>query len=91
MLSGNVIEKTLFGPLDKQYCLYFYILTVLGFIFALMMFFYFLYLLYAANSGSNIAKRSGLMLQPVFISILTYIVFYFQNRILYSMCIGQSH
>jgi len=88
--SGNSLENTLFGPLDKQYCLYFYILTVIGFGFAIMMFCYLLYLIYAANSGGNNAKRAGGMLQPVLIAFLTYLIYgYLQNRILYSMCMAQ--
>ena len=72
---------TLFGPLSKQYCVYFYFLSIFGFI--LSAFFI------VSSILVGLSKRKGLdyYMQVVGIA-LGYAIFYFQNRLLHSMCVG---
>ncbi len=75
----NMLD-TLFGPLDKKYCNYFYILSVLGFI------------LMAIGLISlvviGMSKNRGLEFYMQTFTVAMYGVFYFQNRLLHSMCTG---
>ena len=73
--------NTLFGPLDRKYCDYFYILSILGFVL--------LVVLLISSLLVGITKRKGVDFYMQSISIaLGYAIFYFQNRLLYSMCAG---
>ena len=75
----NDISQSLFGPLTREYCIWFYFLSLFGFI-ALVLF-----LVPAIFFG--ISKRKG---AEYYISIfgisVIYVVAYFQNRLLYTMC-----
>jgi hypothetical protein len=72
---------TLFGPLSKQYCVYFYFLSIFGFIL--------LAIFIISSILVGLSKRKGLdyYMQVVGIA-LGYAIFYFQNRLLHSMCVG---
>ena len=72
--------NSLFSPLDKQYCLYFYWLSVVGFLCGI--------LTIVAFIGIGLSKRSGIEHYLHMISLaLGYFIFgYFNNRLLYSMC-----
>jgi hypothetical protein len=73
--------NTLFGPLDRKYCDYFYILSILGFVL--------LVVLLISSLLVGITKRKGVDFYMQSISIaFGYAIFYFQNRLLYSMCAG---
>jgi hypothetical protein len=76
----NYID-TLFGPLSKQYCVYFYFLSIFGFIL--------LAVFIISSIFVGLSKRKGLdyYMQVVGIA-LGYAIFYFQNRLLHSMCVG---
>jgi hypothetical protein len=69
----------LFGPLDSEYCLYFYVLSILAFVSFLMIII-----------GSVIMTLQGKMDSKVAVTMLftalMYFVSYFQSRLLYSMC-----
>lgn len=75
--------NTLFGPLGKDYCLYFYLLSVIGLVL--------LVLLFVMGIALGIRKKLNM---SFYIHILTgcmvYAIFYFQNRLLYSMCINSA-
>jgi len=74
------IQNTLFGPLrDKNNCLWFYFLSILGFVWL------FLYSITALFLGISKKKSADYWLTAVAISG-GYIIFWYQNRILYSMC-----
>jgi len=74
----------LFGPLSIDYCIWFYFLSVLGYIW------FFFYLISAVYMG--IIKRKGGDYWPTVITVsLGYGIFYFQNRLLYTMCIGRMN
>ena len=78
----NLLES-FFGPLNKDYCLYFYILSVVGFILLTMML--------ATTLMVGITKRKGIDFYLQMFSIaLGDGIFYFQNRLLYSMCVGNQ-
>ena len=72
---------TLFGPLSKQYCIWFYVLSILSFI-----------LLFVVILGSlfiGITKRKGIDFYILMLlGSLPYAAMYFQNRLLHSMCVG---
>jgi hypothetical protein len=70
---------TLFGPLGPQYCMYFFYLSVFGFALMIMAVVSSLYI--------GISKKLGAKyyISMIFVS-LTYFIFYFQNRLLYTMC-----
>lgn len=75
----NDIMNILFGPLHKDYCAYFYYLSVFGFILILI------------SLGTTISlmvmkKRSGLFYMNSVMVLLGYGIFYFQNRLLHTMC-----
>jgi hypothetical protein len=77
----NKTLDALFGPLNKKYCLWFYILSVLGFVF--------LVIALALTLFIGISKRKGIDFYiQMLIGSLAYVIFYFQNRLLYSMCIS---
>lgn len=76
----NMLD-TLFGPLDKRFCNYFYILSVIG------MAMLFIFVVSALLVG--ITKRKGLeYYMQMFTVVVGYGLFYFQNRLLHSMCAG---
>ena len=75
------LNDTLFGPLSRQYCIYFYYLSVIGFI---LLAFVLLSTIYIAIA----TKRSFSFIYQMFMIALGYAIFYFQNRLLYSMCIN---
>lgn len=73
--------QNLFGPLSKEYCLYFYILSIIGMVFLILI------VLFALFVG--ITKRKGFEFYVQMMSAaLAYGIFYFQNRLLHSMCVG---
>lgn len=74
--------NNLFGPLSKQYCIWFYWLSVLGFIFLILTIVSGLIMLVSQK------KFDGNLLHSVVLTAIMYAIFYFQNRLLYSMCIA---
>lgn len=77
------LMDTLFGPLGKEYCIYFYYLSIMGM--------FFLTLLLASTLITGILKRKGFDFYLQLLSVaIGYFIFYFQNRILYSMCVGMA-
>lgn len=71
--------NTLFGPLSKEYCLWFYLLSIIGF--AL-----FAFILISGIVMGVSKKRDMSFYLHLFAGSLAYAIFYFQNRLLYSMC-----
>ena len=79
-MNGDLISF-LFSPFEKQiYCNWFLILEILNFIAIFILFFIILYLGISYNEG----LRFYLTQLPV---VFIYVVFYFQSRLLYSMCV----
>ena len=74
--------QTIFGPLSKDYCVYFYVLSMIGF---------FLLVLQAITTLIvGISQRKGFefYLYMLIVGIVYPGIMYFQNRILHSMCVG---
>jgi hypothetical protein len=70
-----------FTPLGKEYCVYFYYLSVIGFVF------FWLALISGLYMGIMQKEKSGFYMQIMMICI-TYLIVYFKSRLLYSMCIN---
>jgi len=71
----------LFGPLGKEYCIWFYFLSVLAFISLL------LFLVPAVYKGITSKKDIWYYLGVLAVALM-YFFSYLQSRILYSMCSG---
>lgn len=72
--------KDIFGPLGQNYCFYFYYLSIFGFVFMVFTILSYLWV--------GISKRLGGEHYLHMISLsLIYFIWYFQNRLLYSMCV----
>ena len=75
------IMETLFGPLDRKFCDYFWLLSVLGFVLLAVL------LISSLLVGISKNKGSDFYFQTISIA-LGYAIFYFQNRLLHTMCSG---
>lgn len=75
------VMETLYGPLSREYCIYFYYLSVIGFIL-------FAFIIVSALFIGISTKRGFSFYYKMLMVALVYAVFYFQNRLLYSMCIN---
>ena len=79
----NIVENppfpSVFGPLGKNYCFYFYILAFLGFFFLILSIVVSLYIGIIKNRGIEFYFQSILI-------AITYGIFYLQSRLLYNMC-----
>ena len=78
-------DDELFGPLPQKYCSYFYFLSVFGMI---SLFVYLFIGLYAMINKPNKTSPKDILL--FFTPVLYSGVIYFQNRLLYSMCVGST-
>jgi hypothetical protein len=79
------LENYFFGPLDKKYCVLFYVFTVINLLL-------FLFALFMAAKGvlSKLFKSKSMMslndLLSIAYALLFSFVMYIQSRLLYSMC-----
>jgi hypothetical protein len=76
------LNDYIFGPLDIEYCGYFYILSVINYIIFLSIL---ISLAFYLISGSK--KIDQKMAVTMVFGSLVYGVLYFQNRLLHSMCV----
>ena len=72
--------QSLFGPLSRKYCDWFYWLSVFAFVFMIIT-------IVSGMYGMLMHKLEMKYLAAIFWSASTYAVFYFQNRLLYTMCV----
>lgn len=72
---------TVYGPLSKEYCIYFYLLSIIGFISL------FIVVISALLIGLSLKKGIMFYLE-MFMLCIPYALIYFTNRLLYSMCVG---
>jgi len=79
------VLQSLFGPLGKKYCIWFYILSVIPFIAIILLVVRALYVAFGKRGGN---METLMNILPV---VLIYLIAYFQNRLLYSMCSGLSN
>jgi len=76
------VMDVLYGPLGRDYCIWFYALSILGFLS--------LFILVVSTLYYGVTKKKGLEFYLMMIPVaLGYAIFYFQNRLLYSMCSGK--
>ncbi len=73
---GTVLDH-LFSPLSKDFCLYFYYLSVIAFIFLLLAVY---------NGLGLLLKKKTSVLQAV-LGLVAPFLLYFNNRLLYTMCV----
>ena len=73
------LEDFLFGSIGKQYCIYFYLVSVIG-LFLLVIF-----VISVIIVGINKKKDIGFYIQSIIIAML-YGLMYFISRLLYNMC-----
>ncbi len=71
--------NTLFGPLSVEYCLYFYYLAIFSF------FLFVISIVTGVISGIRRGKSFGFYV-TVFGASLMYLVTYFVNRLMFSVC-----
>ena len=74
--------NTFFGPLGKEWCLYYFFVLVFVFI---------TYLFVILGSFINVFNLKKITFSSVFMAllpILTYAILYFQSRLIYSICVG---
>ena len=71
----------IYGPISQKYCLYFYILSVIGFVLLLFV------VIATIYQGFTKKHPMSFYLSMVMLAVL-YAMFYLQNRLLYNMCMG---
>ncbi len=74
----------LFGPLPKSYCLYFYYLSVIGFVLLTLSILGTISMIISKPRGSEFYMNSLMV-------AISYLIFYFQNRLLHSMCVDNHN
>ena len=75
------LDDTLFGPLPKQYCHLFYVLSIVSFVF--------LVLLIIATIALSLSKRqSGVFYMHSVAIAIVYGIAYLQARLLHTMCMN---
>lgn len=75
-IQNSEIMKKLFGPLDGQWCLYFYVLAVISFVFLVMS---------VGNLVMCLFSKKKMKMTSV-LATVQLLIAYFINRLLYSMC-----
>jgi len=68
-----------YGPLNKDYCIWFYFLSIFGFIMLVMT-------LTASLYVGIVGKKGPEFYVAMLVFSLNYAIMYFQNRLLWSMC-----
>ncbi len=74
----NNLEQTFFSPLSKDYCAYFYYLTVFAFIFLAM----------AVGQALYAVVEGDATILSAVLALFGPFLLYFNNRLLYSMCLN---
>ena len=80
-MNANPTLDNLFGPLSRKYCVWFYWLSVIGFIFLV-------FVLISGLWAAFTMKVPKTFYYNLFTTVVIYLIFYFQNRLLYTMCVG---
>ena len=74
------IMNSLFGPLDKSYCVYFYYVSIVFFCFFLLSCF--------AVLKNLLSSKKFLTFTQIYIVLSQPFIMYFINRLYYSMCLN---
>lgn len=75
--------STFFSPLARDYCDYFYYLSILNFIILI-------YIILAGLYMMLFDKKKDGLFNIVLVALPTFVA-YFTNRLLYTMCVGSIH
>ena len=75
---------SLLSPLGKNYCAWFYILAFINLLFIVILILGFIFTLFSKDK--EVQKHT----YPIFYSFIVLFFTYFQNRLLYSMCLGST-
>ena len=78
---NNPTMEYIYGPLTRDYCIYFYFLSIVGFLLLILA------VIGMISIGLSQKKSSSFYIEMLMVCI-GYGVFYFQNRLLYSMCVA---
>ena len=73
----NTLENAFFGPLGKEYCTFFFVLTVVAFLF----------LLASASAAVLAVVKGKVNIFAAAMALVGPFVLYFNNRLLYSICV----
>lgn len=89
MASISSVDGIIFGPLDSRHCLLFYTFSIIGFVL------FCLVLLSTITIGLFMKQKKNRTISLLEISFSIYVLMmlfmvYFENRILYSMCIKST-
>jgi hypothetical protein len=79
MIEMTETMDYLFGPIGREYCMYFYFLSILAFV---------LFVLSAAVIVNLAVKGKKFDAMNSFIMLFQPFLLYFVNRIFYSMCVN---
>lgn len=82
MNQSDGFFKTPFAPLGREYCDYFFYLSVINFVILLYILLSAMYIFFFDK------KRDGIF-QIMLVALPTFLA-YFTNRLLYSICIGST-
>ena len=81
-MSSSTLDY-LYGPLSQKYCMYFYALSVIGFLLLMSV------VIFTVYSGLTAGKKLSYgFFMSMLMTAFVYGIFYFQNRLLYTMCAG---
>ena len=76
---SEMIPSNLFGEISGEYCVYFYLLSVVGLVFFVISIVGIVYI--------GIRKSKGFdFFLPALVQSLAYFIIYLQNRLLFNMC-----
>jgi hypothetical protein len=81
-MTQHSVLSSPFAPLNKEYCDYFFYLTIINFIL-------FVYILLAGLYVFLFDKKKDGLFNILLVSLPTFVA-YFTNRLLYSMCVGST-
>lgn len=73
----NFSPQNIFSPLGREYCAYFYWLTIFAFI---------LFFLALVDTVLRVVKGRARLVNGI-VALLAPFLLYFNNRLLYSMCV----
>jgi len=78
----NIVDF-LFGPLSKNWCIYFYFLSIIWYVFFLISIIYIV--MYIFSKKTNNSVTLGMVIYSI-----TLLLMYIEKRILHGMCINSS-
>ena len=78
-MPASVIPSNLFGKISGEYCIYFYLLSIVGLVFFGFAIIGIVFIGISKNKGFDFYL-------PYSMSALMYFFIYLQNRLLFNMC-----